>query len=406
MFVDFNKTFKNKTQTRLAVPPALLRRLSDSLPQGFEYALDESGQCVITSKNDSFTIGGFQIAPTSHQLEVLGEHYTYDTVAYYMYNSQQSIPLKLYKDGFITLNGQEVPIERLKFNFFNPIEYKSGSFIMSPPPFPDPFAIKIGCSEFTREISVVRIPSDSITEQVYESDKNAPLYIRYAINKETTALTFSISFKFSSNSTVKDIIESATIYNAFLDGKGTVMGDILDGHITDNSAKKYDEKALEFWKKVLQIESKLQVNFHPNKSETDYNTIYFVEVLYQNLIEHKATVINQNVNEISGKWEKEDFLDSIGKPLYFEFVTPLENKLFGQSISLPCLWGIMNAVLSDYKTKNKEKVITVTDKDSEHPKYTAVLCFLSNEELEFYRNQDHSIIIQNFKDAINPSSII
>ena len=144
MFVDFNKTFKNKTQTRLAVPPALLRRLSDSLPQGFEYALDESGQCVITSKNDSFTIGGFQIAPTSHQLEVLGEHYTYDTVAYYMYNSQQSIPLKLYKDGFITLNGQEVPIERLKFNFFNPIEYKSGSFIMSPPPFPDPFAIKIG----------------------------------------------------------------------------------------------------------------------------------------------------------------------------------------------------------------------------------------------------------------------
>lgn len=406
MFVNFNKTFKEKTQTRLTVPPTLLKHLSDNLPEGLVYTLDKDGLCVITSEKEQLRIGGFVPAPTSRQIEVLGKNYTFDSAIKYLYNSQQSMPLKLKRDGFITINDQEFPIDKVKYNFYNPIKYQSGSFIMSPPPFPEPFPIRIGCKEYTREVTVTRVPNNSVSLQVYESDKNAPLYIRYTFDEKTDAIEFSISFRFSSNITVQDIIESASIYNAFLAGNGYLLGEPLNGKITDNSANKYDEKAIVFWKKVLQIERTLNMQFHPNKSEVDYETIYFVELLYQNLMENKPAIMNQNIDEISGHWKKTDFQDSIGKPIYFEFVSPLEKKLFDCDLSLPCLWGIMNAVLKDVRNRNKESVITLSDRDSDRPTYTAVICFKSKDDLDRYKKQEHSVIIQNFKDAINPNSFI
>lgn len=67
MFVDFNRVFKGKPQSQLAVPPALIEYLNRSLPEGVKYVADETGNCVITGTDSSFTLGGFSLDLTAEQ---------------------------------------------------------------------------------------------------------------------------------------------------------------------------------------------------------------------------------------------------------------------------------------------------------------------------------------------------
>lgn len=71
MFVDFNRVFKNKPQTQLAVPPAFVDYVNRSLPEGVKYIVDQNGNCVITSTSESCTIGGFTFKPTDEQKRFL-----------------------------------------------------------------------------------------------------------------------------------------------------------------------------------------------------------------------------------------------------------------------------------------------------------------------------------------------
>ena len=67
MFVDFNKVFKNKNQTELTVPKAVLDYMNQSLPEGVKYVAQEDGTCIVTSTTESLTIGGFTFEPTEEQ---------------------------------------------------------------------------------------------------------------------------------------------------------------------------------------------------------------------------------------------------------------------------------------------------------------------------------------------------
>ena len=194
MFVDFNRVFKNKPQTQITVPNALVSYMNKSLPDGVKYVVDKNGNCVISSDAESISIGGFVFKPTDEQKRTLGKKYTQQDVIDYLYNTQKPIPLTLQKEGYIKLNGQEFPIDKMSYNPLNPVKYVSGTLYMYPHPFPEPFQITVGCEKYERSLLVSRVPHNSINIGAFESDKNDPLPIKYYLDKNNHHLRATSSF--------------------------------------------------------------------------------------------------------------------------------------------------------------------------------------------------------------------
>ena len=406
MFVDFNRVFKNKTQTQLSVPNVLIDYMNRSLPTGIKYVIDSNGHCVITSTTESCNIGGFKFVPTEEQKKILGKNFTQQDILDYFYNIQEPIPLVLDKDGYILLNGQEFPVEKITFNPFSPIEYISGSFHMYPQKFPEPFQIKIGCNKYERTLLVKRIPNDSVSIAAFESDKDAPFYIQYFIDIKKQTLKLNVSFNIAKAKTIRDIVESTSIYNAFLDGKGTILGKALDVKLDSSAAKRFDDNSIVFWEKVLQVEEHLKISFIPPQKDVDFDTICLVEQLYQNLINQLPTRSSQLINSIDANWNfdspQKSIKEIIGLPIFFEFEVISQIELFGVTMKLPSLLGIFNSVLKEYTEKGDKQRLIFIDESEEKKRYTSVMCFKSEEELKAYKTIDHNKMISLFQDAKMP----
>ena len=116
MFVSFNKVFNKKPQSQTEVPQAMLDHMNSQLPKGIKYISSGDGRCTIISESGSFTLGGIIFRPTEEQRKILGNNYTYDDVMAYFYNAQKQMPLELKRDGYITLNGKDIPIDQMSYN--------------------------------------------------------------------------------------------------------------------------------------------------------------------------------------------------------------------------------------------------------------------------------------------------
>lgn len=410
MFVDFNRVFKNKPQTQITVPDALVNYMNQSLPEGVKYVAQENGNCVITSEGDSITIGGFVFKPTDEQKKILGKKYSRQDVIDYLYNTQKPIPLTLKKDGYITLNGQEFPVDKMSFNPLNPVKFVSGTLFMYPHPFPDPFEITVGCEKYSRRLLISRVPHNSVKVAAFESCQDEPLRITYLLNREKRSLNLSISFNLKRAKTIRDIVESTMIYNAFLDGRGLFLGHPLEGEITSDGANRFDENSTMFWEKVLKIEEYLEVKFTPPQDDLEFETLCLVEQLYQNLINKVPTREKQIINSIDGSWDFEksgkDINESVGHPIFFEFEATTQINLFGVQMELPTLLGIFNAVLAEYSMRGKTQKIILSDESSEKKRYTSVMCFRNEEEMKAYKATDHNQMITLFHDAKRPQEYL
>lgn len=406
MFVDFNKVFQNKPQTEITVPSAFVNYMNKSLPSGVKYMVEADGTCVIAGEGESYTIGGLVFSPTEEQKNILGKNFTHEDVIEYFYNTQKPIPLALKKEGYIILNGQEFPVEKLAYNPLNPVKYVSGSLFAYPHPFPKPFPVTVGCDKYSREIIVSRVPNDSVHVAAFESSKEEPLYIRYLVNQKTNDLTMNMSFNLKNAKTIRDIVESTLIYNAYLDGKGLLFGHYLNASINSNGANRFDDSSAAFWEKVLKIEEFLDVEFCPPKEDVDFETICMVEQLYQNLINKIPTRDKQIINSIDGNWDFEscgkDINESIGRPMFFEFEATSQIELFGVKKPLPILLGIFNAVLVEYSKKGKKQKLVLEDESSEKKRYTSVMHFKTEEDLRIFKTTDHDQVIKLFHDAKRP----
>ena len=410
MFVDFNRVFKNKPQTQITVPNALVSYMNKSLPDGVKYVVDKNGNCVISSDAESISIGGFIFKPTDEQKRVLGKKYTRQDVIDYLYNTQKPIPLTLQKEGYIKLNGQEFPIDKMSYNPLNPVKYVSGTLYMYPHPFPEPFQITVGCEKYERKLLVSRVPHNSINIGAFESDKNDPLCIKYYLDKGNHHLTLNISFNLKNARTIRDIVESTMIYNAFIDGKGFLMGQPLDGSLTGDEPNRFDDSSAVFWEKVLKVEEFLGISFTPPQEDVDFETICIVEQLYQNLINKTPTREKQIINSIDGNWDfsesGKNIEESIGHPIFFEFEATTHIELFGVQKDLPALLGVFNAVLSDYSANAKKQKLVLADESSEKQRYASILCFRSEEELKAYKSTDHDQMVSLFHDAEKPQDFL
>lgn len=410
MFVDFNKVFKDKPQTQMAIPQPLVNYMNKSLPKGIKYVADENGNCVITSETGSFSIGGFVFEPTEKQIKILGQNYTQQDVLNYFYNSQKAIPLTLKKEGYVLLNGNEFPIEKMSFNPNVSIKYVEKSFWLYPSKFPEAFPIKVGSDKYEREVFISRVPNESVDIMAFESSYDEPFIVKYFINENKKSITMNLSLNLIKANTVFDLVQATSIYNAFIDGKGTLLGHSFGSGLKDSNVKKFGEKSIGFWKKVLDIERILKVQFVPPQDNVAPEDIYLVEQLYQSLVNKIPTRDNQRINSLNGKWDFEslgwDINDMLGKPMFFRFECTSHVELFGIKKDLPTLIGIVNAVLNEYKLNGKKQEVTFIDESQEKKRFNSIMYFESEDELLKFVNGNHQEIIEMFRNAKGPSEYI
>ena len=402
MFVDFNRVFKGKPQTELKIPDAMIEHLSSKLPQGLRYRATEDGNCEIISEGESVTVGGLLFTPTEEQRKVLGKKYTRADVLKYSYNAQKPIPLKLKKDGIITLNGEEFPVDRIRYNPYCPISIVSGEIYMHPHPFPEPFPLTLGSKKYTKQLMFQRIPNESVNTAAFESQAGQALTVRYFVNELDQTIAFNISFNLSYVKTIQDIVETTSIYNAFVDGEGLFCGTPLIANIDTSKVKKYDLESLAFWEKVLLIEGTLGVTFEPPLEDVDFTTISTVETLYQNLINSNPIRENKKIDSLDGEWDMvgdKHVQDSIGKAIYFEFQATSHLSLFGVDIALPCVVGIFDSVLSNYTVKGKKYKLVLEHLSEDKHMYTSTLRFKTEQELADYMNGNRDQRVSALHDA-------
>ena len=402
MFVDFDKVFNDKSQPQVQIPDAFIAYLNKQLPDGLKYTVDTEGNCTITSDDTSFTLGGFVFTISPDDKKVLGKDYTRDDILQLYYNRQQPIPLQLKKDGYVLLNGEEFPVEKMFVNPHNPIQKKSGKFFMTPHEFPKPFLLSVGCDGYERKLLVSRIPNNSVGTAAFESEKNAPLVINYFITPEKQTLSMSMSFNLSHAKTIRDIVESTRIYNAYLDGKGYLCGHHLETKLHGKNAKRFEETSAEFWEKVLQIEEFLGVTFTPPHEDIDFDTICIVEQLYQNLIKKTPIRETDKPDTLDGVWEaanEKDIMSAIGSAVYFEFEATKCVTLFGSKFTLHGLMGIMDAVLSDVSKKGKKYKIILQNASEERTRFTSSIFFKDEVSMKAYKEEDHNQRIKAFYAA-------
>jgi len=218
----------------------------------------------------------------------------------------------------------------------------------------------------------------------------------------------NVSYSIFKAKNIRDIIETISIYNAFLDGNATLLGKPLNSIVNSNNAKRYDESSLKFWKKVLEIEKFLGVEFIPPQDSVDSETICIVEQLYQNLIKKNPIRSNQIVNSVNIELNEENLKqaqsDQIKSPLYFEFEIFSSIELFGIKTKLPSIIGIFNAIISDYDISGQKLILE--DESQERTQYTTIMTFKNENDLHSFKTKDHNERISLFHDAKRPTDYL
>lgn len=404
MFVNFNKVFKEKQPTEHTIPPALLEYFSSLLPPNLRYTVDKNGNCLLVSKTESINVGGFQFAPTDKQRKVLGEHYTINDVLNYCENSQQPIPLKLNKEGVLLINGSEFPIDRLVFNPFKQLKYKCGTCYMYPYKLPEPFTVKLGCPKYSKDVSIKRVPNNSVSVAAFESNKNDVINIKYFVDIANKTIKFNMSINATQAKTFRDIVIATSIYNAFIDGEGTFNNQPFSIRLDTEKAKKFDQKTILFWEKILKIEDALGVLFVPPLENIDLNSIYLVERLFQNLINHRPVRDINKIDSIDTKWDLNnpdmDLDNLIGKAIVLQFEVTENIELFGVKLQLPALTGIFNSVVKEYSiTKEGKQKLILVDESEEKKRYTSIICFKTEDEMKSYKSPEFQKVVDLLHEA-------
>ena len=394
MFVDFNKVFSKTPQTNLKIPKELAEQLSTNLPDGFHYVIDKNTNNIVISTVDEqdVVVNGIIICPTDAQLETLGSNYEFGDLMKLCYNSQTPIPVKL-KDGkFVSINGQDVSVDRLAYNPFKPYSIIPDSTRIVPPHFPSAFSIPVGCEKGTIYLTINRVPNNSVDVATFESESNHCFSIKYSINSKTDffSITMNVNPKYAK--TVKEILDAYNIYNAFVEGKGTIAGISIDAKLQVSETSKFDEDAIHFWERVYELETKLGVAFLPPFAEMDFDDICNIEEVYQNIIKNTPVRKNRCINTITSKWDfsKDSAVEeTIGKPVCFEYEGTSTIELFGITIELPFDAYIFNAKLSDYKKDDNtgECTLFLESESEEKRMFESILRFLTNEDLTDYKTK-------------------
>lgn len=97
------------------------------------------------------------------------------------------------------------------------------------------------------------MPYASLDKSKFQSVNEDPLRMEFIVCEEDYSVKMTLGFDLKKANTVKDIVETVFIYNAYCDGKGLLMGHPVGRTQDKADDKKFDEKVHNFGKRFLKL---------------------------------------------------------------------------------------------------------------------------------------------------------
>ena len=403
MFSNFKNTFVKKPQFTMKTPESVLDVISKDLPDGFRYIEDHDGFCRLDCDGVmDFTPVCVRLPEEAKSIFSQKNNLSMNDVVAYAYNAQKDIELVPDKDGCYTVNGEKIASDKFIIAPMKNWQLKNGRMYITAPPFPSPFPIEVAGNGFSLTLTVQRQPVNSITEVKIASVKETALSVNYSLDptKENGKMTINITM--CPSKSVSDVLASKEIFNAFIQGKGTLCGIPIKTN-KENQVNAVPDEVVQFWRKIVEIENVFNVKFDASQ-EITFDDMKRVEELHRCLIKKEPfkTYLKDNTVHGTGKFEEilnEDDI-KIGKEILFEYEERIQMELLGVVLKVYALVGIFDSMIGEIEMPENGilgeffmKLLPAKGKRM----YAATQYYLEENAPEIARkNHDH---IQKFQEA-------
>lgn len=392
MFANFREAFK-KDKQEISVPKEILEYLNSELPKDFKYAKGPDGAAILTIADMEDMKMQFSIEPQfMHGIKLN----TQADIIEYAYRTQQVIPLA---GTSLTINGVEFDFSDLiRFPLAPNKELKD--LYIQPQPFPDPFAVTLQGGQVEKLVMIVRKPYADMHKVLLGSVEDEPFTISYVFDELSGTVKFNFHININKSKSIKEIVESLTLYDAFQKGSGKISGYPFPPADASDLPSKENQESLSFWNNVYELEKKLNVSFIPELPLAQDDAQWFLKLHYS-LIEEKPFkeyVKMEKFNSTSGDVFKRAFEED-KKKLSITFVQESELTIMGVSITIFESTGVFNFEVKDViDTNQKNSVDIIVEPVDEKGIYTATRIFLKEDDaLAFTKN--HSAELRDAEES-------
>ncbi|MEY8425278.1 abortive infection system toxin AbiGii family protein [Lachnospiraceae bacterium 38-14] len=403
MFSNFKDTFVKKPQFTMKTPESVLDVISKDLPEGFRYIEDHDGFCRLDCDGVmDFTPVCIRLPEEAKSLFAQKNNFSMNDVVAYAYNAQQNIDLIPDKDGCYTVNGQKIAADKFIIAPMKNWQLKDGRMCITAPPFPPPFPIEVAGNGFSLTLMVQRQPVNSITEVKIATVEEGALSMNYSFDPTKKNGKMKINITMCSSKSVSDVLASKEIFNAFIQGKGTLCGMPIKTD-EENQVSVVPDEVIQFWHKIVEIEKVFNVKFDASQ-ELVFEDVKRVEELYRCLIEKEPFKTYLKDNTVRGTGKFDEILNEegikVGKEILFEYEERIQMELLGVVLKFSALVGIFDSMIGEIKMPEDGisgdflmKLLPAKGKRM----YAATQYYLEENAPEIARKNHHHI--QKFQEA-------
>lgn len=387
----------------MKTPESVLDVISKDLPEGFRYIEDHDGFCRLDCDGVmDFTPVCIRLPEEAKSLFAQKNNFSMNDVVAYAYNAQQNIDLIPDKDGCYTVNGQKIAADKFIIAPMKNWQLKDGRMCITAPPFPPPFPIEVAGNGFSLTLMVQRQPVNSITEVKIATVEEGALSMNYSFDPTKKNGKMKINITMCSSKSVSDVLASKEIFNAFIQGKGTLCGMPIKTD-EENQVSVVPDEVIQFWHKIVEIEKVFNVKFDASQ-ELVFEDVKRVEELYRCLIEKEPFKTYLKDNTVRGTGKFDEILNEegikVGKEILFEYEERIQMELLGVVLKFSALVGIFDSMIGEIKMPEDGisgdflmKLLPAKGKRM----YAATQYYLEENAPEIARKNHHHI--QKFQEA-------
>ena len=345
MFSNFKDAFIRKSQLTTQTPESVLDVLSKDLPDGFRYINDHNGFCRIDCDGVmDFGELRLQIPEEAKSLFAELDTVTMNDVITYAQNSQTNIEVLPDLDGFFTVNGKKINVDKFVIAPLKDLQLRNGKVYIMAPPFPPPFPIEVTGNGFSLTLMVQRQAINSITKVKIGTVSKSALDVNYTLEPKVEGkLTLNITM--CPSSSAYETLAAKEIFNAFIRGEGTLCGATIRSN-EKNIANTVPDEVIRFWHQVVDVEKALDIKFDVTKEMT-FDDIKIIKELHRCFVEGMPFKTYLNENTLRGIGEFMHDSIEIGKEILFEYTESGQIDLLGATITCYKLTGIFGGAVNE-----------------------------------------------------------
>lgn len=345
MFSNFKDAFIRKPQFTIQTPESVLNVLSKDLPDGFRYINDHDGFCRIDCDGVmDFGELRLQIPEEAKSLFAELDTVTMNDVITYAQNSQTNIEVLPDPDGFFTVNGKKINVDKFVIAPLKDLQLRNGKVYIMAPPFPPPFPIEVTGNGFSLTLMVQRQAINSITKVKIGTVSKSALDVNYTLEPKVEGkLTLNITM--CPSSSAYETLAAKEIFNAFIRGEGTLCGATIRSN-EKNIANTVPDEVIRFWHQIVDVEKTLDIKFDVTKEMT-FDDIKIIKELHRCFVEGMPFKTYLNENTLRGIGEFMHDSIEIGKEILFEYTESGQFDLLGATIKCYKLTGIFGGAVNE-----------------------------------------------------------